>query len=182
MVWLIFIAFIAVPALEIALFIQIGGWLGLFPTLAIVFLTAAAGTALLRQQGFEVLSRAQANMDAGELPVREVFDGLCLFLAGALLLTPGFFTDGVGFLLFLPPFRAFLMATVVTKIIANANIHVHRPGGHPNGPGPHGPHGGQHHGHPRHPGPGGPIIDGDYSEVPDQPDGYIGPEKNQKRD
>lgn len=179
MVWLVFIAFIAVPALEIALFIQIGGWLGLVPTLIIVFLTAIAGTALLRQQGIEVLHRAQKNMDKGELPLREVFDGLCLFLAGAFLLTPGFFTDTVGFLLFLPPFRALMMALFAEKILKNAQVHVSQPG---HGPQNHGPQNNQGQGR----GPGadyssGPIIDGDYEEVTPEPDGHLSdPDKNNK--
>lgn len=185
MVWILLLAFIGVPALEIALFIQVGGWLGLWPTLGIVLLTAMAGTALLRQQGLAVLQSAQMQLDAGEMPLREIFDGLCLFFAGALLLTPGFFTDGVGFLLFLPPFRALLMATVAVKIMQNMRFHHVGPGGGP-GPNP-GPGGGFHPGGPSHgtgpgtgqrTGPGGgPVIDGDYEEVPAEPDGYLDPAK-----
>ena len=98
--------FIGVPILEIAILIEVGGWIGLWPTIGLIVLTAVVGTALLRQQGLAALARAQDNLDRGVLPVKEVFDGLCLMAGGALLLTPGFVTDAVGFALLLPPLRA----------------------------------------------------------------------------
>lgn len=99
---------IFMPLAEIAVFIKVGGWLGLGPTLALIILTAVAGTWLLRHQRLAVLSRAQRQMEQGVLPVAEVFEGCCLVLAGALLLIPGFLTDAVGALLLLPPVRATL--------------------------------------------------------------------------
>lgn len=98
-------AFIAVPVIEIALFIEIGGWIGLWPTIGVVIMTAFAGTTLLRLQGLAVLQRVQESVARNEIPVEEVFTGLCLLVAGALLLTPGFFTDALGFLMFVPSFR-----------------------------------------------------------------------------
>ncbi len=98
-------AFVAVPLVEIAVLIKVGGWLGLWPTLALIVLTAIVGTALLRQQGLVVLTRAQRQLERGALPLFEVFEGACLLLAGALLLTPGFVTDAVGAALLLPPLR-----------------------------------------------------------------------------
>jgi UPF0716 protein FxsA len=100
--------FIFIPLAEIAVFIKVGGWLGLGPTLALIILTAVAGTWMLRHQGLAVLSRAQRQMQQGVLPVAEVFEGCCLVIAGALLLTPGFLTDVAGALLLLPPVRATL--------------------------------------------------------------------------
>ena len=97
--------FIGVPILEIAILIEVGGWIGLWPTIGLIVLTAVVGTALLRQQGLAALARAQDNLDRGVLPVKEVFDGLCLMAGGALLLTPGFVTDAVGFALLTPPLR-----------------------------------------------------------------------------
>ena len=85
-------AFIGVPLIEIALFIQVGGIIGLWPTIAVVILTAVAGAALLRHQGLGALSRLQETLDRGETPLDPVFDGFCLLAAGMLLLTPGFFT------------------------------------------------------------------------------------------
>ena len=105
---ILLLALIGVPILEIAVFIEAGERLGLWPTLAAVILTAVVGTALLRIQGLSTLARARESLDAGQLPVAEVFDGLCLLLGGALLLTPGFVTDFLGFLLMIPPVRRFL--------------------------------------------------------------------------
>ena len=91
---IILLAFILVPIAEIAVFIQAGELIGLWPTIAAVILTAIIGTAMLRQQGIATLMRLRATVDRGEMPLREVFDGACLLIAGVLLLTPGFLTDG----------------------------------------------------------------------------------------
>lgn len=104
----ILIAFITIPIVEIAVFIEIGGKLGVFNTVAMVIVTAFIGTWLLRSQGLRTLHRAQESMARSIFPVSEVFDGLCLLVAGLLLLTPGFVTDAIGFLLFVPPFRLLL--------------------------------------------------------------------------
>ena len=100
------------PLAEIAVLIRVGGWLGLVPTLALIILTAVVGTWVLRRQGFAVLTRAQRQLEQGVMPVAEVFEGLCLLVAGALLLTPGFITDARGALLLLPPVRALLYRQV----------------------------------------------------------------------
>lgn len=105
---LLLAAFIGVPLLEIAVFIEVGGLIGLWATLGLVILTALIGSWQLRAQGLATLNRGRAQMEAGRLPTRELFDGLCLLFAGALLLTPGFVTDAVGLLLFLPAFRDLL--------------------------------------------------------------------------
>jgi UPF0716 protein FxsA len=124
---ILLIAFIGVPLLEIAIFIQVGGIIGLGWTLVLVVLTAIAGTILLRHQGFQVLRRAQKQLDAGQAPVAEVFEGVCLLFAGALLLTPGFFTDAVGGLLLLPPFRALLFGMVKQRIEVEVSRRGRRP-------------------------------------------------------
>ncbi|MHA1114188.1 MAG: FxsA family protein, partial [Alphaproteobacteria bacterium] len=102
------LAFILVPIIEIATFIEVGGWIGLWPTLAVVVATAVAGTWLLRLQGMATLARGRAALANQVFPADALFDGLCLVVAGALLLTPGFVTDAIGLLLFLPPIRAWL--------------------------------------------------------------------------
>ena len=109
-------ALIGVPLLEIALFIEVGGWIGLWPTLALIVLTAVIGAGMLRQQGLSVLMRAQRQLAEGALPVLAVFEGLCLVLAGALLLTPGFFTDAVGGVLLVPAVRRALYRQVRQRI------------------------------------------------------------------
>jgi len=102
--WL-FLAFVAVPILEISLFIQVGGAIGLWPTLAIVILTALAGTSLMRRQGLMTLNRLQSTLATGDNPADPMVQGAMILVAGVLLLTPGFFTDSVGFLLLIPPVR-----------------------------------------------------------------------------
>jgi UPF0716 protein FxsA len=105
---LLLAGFIVVPLAEIAVLIEVGGWLGLAPTLALIILTAVVGAWMLRRQGTVVLRRALQQMQQGALPLAPVFEGFCLVIAGALLLTPGFLTDTAGALLLLPPVRAFL--------------------------------------------------------------------------
>ena len=102
---MLFLIFILIPIIEIAGFIYIGGALGFWTTALIVFATAYIGTNLLKKQGLETLAKAQNSLENGQIPVDEIFDGLCLLVAGAFLLTPGFFTDIVGFSLFIPECR-----------------------------------------------------------------------------
>jgi UPF0716 protein FxsA len=115
--WLL-IVFIAVPVVEIALFIQIGGFLGLFPTLAIVVLTAIVGTYLVREQGLSVLSQLQSRFREMNDPSEPLAHGAMILFSGALLLTPGFFTDFVGFLLLIPKVRI----SVFQKMKERVNI------------------------------------------------------------
>lgn len=121
---LILIVMIGTPLAEIAVFIEVGEKIGLGPTLIVVVLTAIIGTALLRHQGFSVLSRARDSLRRNRVPMNELFDGLCLLFAGALLLTPGFVTDTAGFLLFMPPFRALLKIWAGKVLIARGRVHA----------------------------------------------------------
>lgn len=121
---ILLIVFISVPLIEIALFIKVGGLIGLWPTLGIVLATAIVGTWLLRVQGRAVLMRAQDSLSRQQFPAREVFDGLCLLFAGALLLTPGFFTDAVGFLLFFPPFRSLLRTLAWRYLVVAGRVRM----------------------------------------------------------
>lgn len=105
---LILLAIIAIPLIEIAVFIQVGDAIGLMATLVAVVLGTMIGVAVVKQQGLAVLTRAQQQMDAGIVPDRELFDGVCLVFAGFLILLPGFVTDSVGVLLLLPPVRDLL--------------------------------------------------------------------------
>ncbi|MCF6233783.1 MAG: FxsA family protein [Rhodobacteraceae bacterium] len=101
----LFIAFLMVPIIEIALFIQIGGAIGLWPTLAIVVLTAVLGTWLVRTQGRLALGQLQNSFSTLNDPTEPLAHGAMILVAGALLLTPGFFTDAVGCALLMPPVR-----------------------------------------------------------------------------
>jgi UPF0716 protein FxsA len=98
MMWVL-LAFVAVPLIEIGLFIKVGGWLTLWPTLGIVLLTGIIGTFLVRQQGLKVLGELRKSMSTMRDPLSPLAHGAMILFAGALLLTPGFFTDAVGFAL-----------------------------------------------------------------------------------
>jgi len=120
----ILIAIILLPIIEIAVFIQVGGLIGLWPTLALILLTTFAGAALLRYQGFATAQRARESLMRNELPVAEVFDGFCLVAAGVLLLTPGFVTDTFGALLFIPAVRNFLRRRLVNHFQRRGQMRV----------------------------------------------------------
>lgn len=102
------LTFIIVPIIEIAVFVQLGNEIGLWNTVILIILTAIIGAWLLKSQGIATLQRAQDSIQKQVFPIAEVFDGLCLAIAGVLLLTPGFVTDTAGFLLFLPQIRTIL--------------------------------------------------------------------------
>ncbi len=113
--WLL-IAFIAVPLIEIALFIQVGGFIGLWPTLGIVLITAILGSWLVRSQGAREISRLQGAFSDLRDPTEPLANGAMILFAGALLLTPGFFTDAFGFALLFPPFRAAAFKWAKSKV------------------------------------------------------------------
>lgn len=125
---LLFLIFVVVPLIEIALFVQIGGEIGMIATVVIVILTAFMGANLLRAQGFSTWRHAQKEMESGNLPVDDVIHGLFLLFAGALLLTPGFLTDTIGFLLFLPPLRLFMGRKIMAKLMASNSVHMEMQG------------------------------------------------------
>lgn len=103
--WAIALALLGIPLIEVALFIVVGGAIGLWPTVALVVATAIAGTALIRLQGLAVLAQARVKLDRGEPPVGDMFHAMGLVIAGVLLLTPGFLTDTLGFILLVPAVR-----------------------------------------------------------------------------
>ncbi|PRY93134.1 UPF0716 protein FxsA [Hasllibacter halocynthiae] len=105
----LFLVFLIVPIVEIGLFIQVGGWIGLWPTLGIVILTAALGAWMVRTQGRQALAGVRGSLSNLEDPTRPLAHGAMIIFSGALLLTPGFFTDAVGFALLVPAVRDFVM-------------------------------------------------------------------------
>ncbi|SIS50998.1 UPF0716 protein FxsA [Roseivivax lentus] len=158
--WLL-VAFIGVPLIEIALFIQVGGLIGLWPTLLIVVLTAMLGTYLVRSQGALALSELRSSFNDLRDPTEPLAHGAMILIAGALLLTPGFFTDAVGFALLTPPFRRAAIA------YARKHVKVERfeMGGQARrGPG-HDPRAGQGPGPHKSPPRDGDVIEGEYVEV-----------------
>lgn len=110
--------FFIVPLVEIYFLVKVGEQVGPLKTILLVILTAVAGVYLLRQQGLSTLGRFQKNMMSGQLPAKEIFEGFFLLIGGALLLTPGFFTDFIGFLCVIPITRQFM----ANRILANSNV------------------------------------------------------------
>lgn len=105
MIQLLFLFFLTIPIIEIYLLLKIGGLIGVMPTVILVVTTALLGAAMLRNQGFQTMQRLQEAMNRGEIPAMEIVEGPLLLAGGALLLTPGFFTDLMGFYLLIPPTR-----------------------------------------------------------------------------
>ena len=143
----LFLLLVAVPIIEIALFIEIGGWLGTWPTIGIVILTALIGSVLLRQQGLKALGDIQRRLMAGDDPGQMLADGAMILISGVLLLTPGFFTDAVGFLLLVPGVRI----AIYKWLKANVKMNV-RTANHSTPP-------------PGWDRPGNQTVDGDYEDV-----------------
>ncbi|MBO9463840.1 FxsA family protein [Tropicibacter sp. R15_0] len=146
--WL-FIAFLLVPLIEIGLFIQVGGAIGLWPTLAIVVLTAVLGTWLVRAQGISAMNNLRSSFSRLDNPSEPLAHGAMILFSGALLLTPGFFTDAIGFALLAPPVRMAVIAWAKKRITVS-QFEM----------------GGQFHTHQTGPTPDDTVIDGEFREVP----------------
>ena len=110
-----FIIFVIIPLTEISLFIAVGQRIGVLPTLLLCVLSAIIGSLLLQRQGMATLLSARRAMEAGDMPLKEILDGIFLSLAGVLLMTPGFLTDAMGF--------ALLMPAVRTRVLCWAESH-----------------------------------------------------------
>ena len=105
---MIFLLFIFIPIIEIAIFITVGSNIGILNTIAIILLTAVIGIYFVRRQGLTLLFNAQRNMTQGIMPTEEIKCGIFLLISVLLLITPGFFTDCVGFMMFLKPVQNFI--------------------------------------------------------------------------
>ncbi len=145
MAWLFVLGVIALPVVEIALFVRSAEAIGVLPTVAAAVLAGIAGIALLQRQGLAILLLARTQLARGELPLNAGFDALCLTLAGVLLILPGFLTDALALLLLLPPVRAGLRLWLGRRFRA---VVVGDPG-------------------PRPPGRAPPVIEADYHVVED---------------
>ncbi|MDW3096085.1 MAG: FxsA family protein [Gammaproteobacteria bacterium] len=110
--------FIGVPLIEIYLFIQLGGIIGALPTVILVIVTALLGVSLLRAQGFSTMAKFQQEVSTGQLPATTMLEGVALIFGGALLLTPGFLTDAIGFLCLIP----FTRRTIISWLIKNMTV------------------------------------------------------------
>lgn len=114
--------FIIIPLIELYLIIVVGGAIGALWTVLLVILTAVIGVSLLRIQGMSTLARAQKNMAQGQIPAMEMMEGLALAVAGVLLITPGFLTDALGFLVLLPRSRQAIIRYIMTRSSVQTNF------------------------------------------------------------
>ena len=112
---LFFLIFLVVPLIEIYFLIQVGSMVGAGMTILLVVSTAVLGAFLVRAQGFSTFARVQKQLAKGQVPAMEMFEGLFLFVAGALLLTPGFFTDAIGFAFLTPPLRRKIIQSMMDR-------------------------------------------------------------------
>jgi len=125
----LFLLFIVIPIIEIALLMQIGEWIGVWPTIAIVIITAWLGAKNVKQQGVSTLNSVQQKMAQGQAPSEEIVSGLMLLVAGVLLLTPGFATDIFGLSLLIPSFRKAIVKmfqkNMPTQNVGNSGFQFH---------------------------------------------------------
>ena len=123
--------FVALPIVEIALFIQVGGLIGVWATLALVVLAAVGGMAVIRSQGAHAWMQAQRSLAELRDPSRPLAHGMMLMIAGLLLILPGFFTDAMGLLLLIPPLRDLIMRQAGRRMgvrtVHMARRETHRP-------------------------------------------------------
>ena len=119
--------FMLIPFFEMWILIEVGGWIGALPTIGLVVLTATIGLSLLKQQGLSTLMRARRKMDEGAIPASELVSGVMIAVGGALLLTPGFVTDALGFALLIPQTRKWLLFKLIDryrdKIVIEGEFH-----------------------------------------------------------
>ncbi|MBH67215.1 MAG: membrane protein FxsA [Rhodospirillaceae bacterium] len=137
------ILFLAIIVSEIYLFVEIGGILGITVTIFLILSTAIAAVILFRLQGFRVLTETQLALSTGTFPVTPIVHGFGILIAGALLIIPGFFTDFIGIIFFVPSLRAVLTRVILRKVMRIGAFNVTATANSPS--------------------EAGPIIDGEYS-------------------
>ncbi len=147
--------FLVIPIIEIYLLIQVGGYIGVLPTIALVVLTAVIGASLLRSQGMQTYLRFNQALSEGRVPANEILEGVALLIGGALLLTPGFFTDLIGFFCLLPITRRPIVTFIVNRFNPMSGMNMGGSSPFSQGPGP--AHGNQ---------PGN-VIEGEVTQRPD---------------
>lgn len=126
--WLLLFILI-VPALEIGVLIWAGNWIGPWWVILLIILTGVIGAWLAKQQGLETIRNVQNSMSTGQMPQDALLDGACILVGGAVLLTPGFITDAIGFLLLMPPTRAPIkrvLRNVITRMMDKGSVTIYR--------------------------------------------------------
>lgn len=122
---ILLIVFVVLPILEMWLLIEVGGVIGALPTIGLVFLTAFIGLGLLKIQSAATLISAREKLRANQLPAREIADGVFYAVGGALLLTPGFITDFIGFACLIPGIRTWIIQLLLRSIVRKGHFHVY---------------------------------------------------------
>jgi len=112
----LFVVFLVVPIVELAVIVQVGHVIGTWNTIAILLIVSFAGAWLVKREGIAVVRRFRQQIDAGHVPGRELADGVLILFAGVLLLTPGFVTDILGLVLLLPPVRSAVRAAALHRV------------------------------------------------------------------
>lgn len=127
MFWILFLAFTLIPVIEIYLLIRVGEHIGAIRTVLLVIATGFAGAYLARLQGMHTMFRVRASLQQGIMPADELLDALLIFVAGIVLLTPGFMTDAAGLLLLIPETRNIFKRYLKRKfdqMVQNGNIRM----------------------------------------------------------
>ncbi|WP_433743616.1 FxsA family protein [Falsibacillus pallidus] len=125
----LFLFLIIVPALEIWLFILAGSHFGVWSTIGLIILTGILGAYFAKQQGISAIHRVQESLKAGRAPGDAIIDGVCILAGAIFLITPGFITDTIGFLLLIPASRGFIkpfILKLIRKWIDNKNVIIYR--------------------------------------------------------
>ncbi len=125
---LLLLLFIVLPAVELALLIELGQRIGTIETIMIIVLTGVVGATMARNQGIRVLGHVQAEVAAGRMPAESFVDGIMILVASALLVTPGVLTDAFGFLCLIPGFRRLVKSEIVRRFeraVAENRVHMH---------------------------------------------------------
>ena len=118
----LFLTMVSVSLLEIYVLIKVGGFLGAWPTVALVVLTAFVGSALVRSQGLQVLRQFQQRIAQGESPGQQLIEGFMLLVTGVLLVTPGFVTDFLGLLILQPTIRSMVAKYILDNVKLNSTM------------------------------------------------------------
>lgn len=116
----LFVLFLVIPIVELAVIIQVGQSIGVLNTVGLLLLVSVVGSWLVKREGLGVWRRFRQQMETGHVPGKEVADGMMIMLAGALLISPGFVTDCLGILLLLPPVRAAVRGSILRKLALRA--------------------------------------------------------------
>jgi UPF0716 protein FxsA len=151
--YVVFLAALSLPVLDIASLIAVGNRIGVWPTVAAVIMSGILGSILVRTQGFAIVQQAHATLQSGRFPAREVFDGVCVLIGGALLMLPGFLSDVLGLLLLTPQVRGLLLPLITSIARSFGRLEVFATGTA---------------------GPGssasvGPVIEGEYYPINEMP-------------